>query len=1116
MTPSEAGRELARAAALVRSTGRRTAFWRGAAFIGPLLVILLSTMWLPDGWLGRPGSLLPMLLGLGALGTLGVAGLVVGGSMRGCRLRSRVVEIERARGLARGDLLGAIELGEDVEAGGLADLHRMRVATGLQGVSARELLPKSLNRARTARRFALPVLGVVLALLAAGLFENPVSARSAAGALARPWTVTFPPPPPPLQLGPPGGQVLRGSAFDVTISASGRSSVLLVQARSGTPPRRDRVAVVDGIAAARIEAVDEVIRFWAEDGLGGVTDTFSVVPLDALTVTDLRVALDYPPYLGRTRDVLSGHITRLDAPAGTQLTLNVRTNHPIDRMGLARTRAAGIDTVVLAVASNAVTAAATVVVTDSVLLSWWIVPQDSVPGMHIPSPIMVHVRPDERPTVSLVYPGEDLVLGLDQTLALVIDARDDHGLAEVGLSWWRESAGGRSDRPAYEALSGAHGARRMVLRPTLDLEAGEFVPGDEIVYYATARDANPVTPPAVSDTFRARLASLDELRSRVALRTEDLLQDTRSLEERAGDLSDGAQDARRRSPGRSQEPGQSGAVERADFGATQEARNLLAEAREIEADLERMREDLREAGSDLADSPLVDSDLQQRLAELEQLFEEILESGLRERIEALEQSLRGLDREGLSEALGEFARQSANLEERLEQALGLMERVALEQSLEGARQTAENLARRQERISDSVGAADRAVDQDQVATESEALAERVDELAARLDEQQAGESADRANEGANDARQAASHGRSAAQEARKDRGSDRPGLSEEAGRAATALARAERSLSAAGQALSTDWRAEALEAVNRATTESLELAREQKRLVERLRSGDRPEDLAGQQSAVREGLDNLSQSLAEAGRKTALMDRRTGPAAAQAGREMDALARSLSSGSAQRSEAMQQGEAAMEALSDLAGSLLAGRRQMEAASSATGMEEALDRLAGMGRQQAGINSESGELFGLMPGGQALRDRLASLAARQEAVSEDLRDLAGDPAARVLGSRPAGLAAEADEVARRLSAGALDRETLERQEQLFRRLLDAGRSLEKDERDANRREATSARPRVAFLPEGGAVEELGPRYPYPDGAVLEALTAAQRRLVYEYFDRLNGEVSGDGP
>jgi hypothetical protein len=1113
--PNEASRELARVAALVRSTGRRIALWRGAVAGIPLLAILVATGLLPREWMARPGSFLPMALASLGLSTFAAAGLVAGFSMRANRLRRVVPEIEAARGLARGDLLGAIELDEQGgEGAGLASLHRARVAGALRGRSARDLLPGSVERLRATRRIAIPGFGVVLTVLAVGLLGGRGSGQSILATLARPWSVTFPPPPPPLRISPPGGEVLRGTALDIVVTASGRTRVLLAQSLSGTPTRWDTVSVVNGVAAVRIHPVEEVIRFWARDEKGSVTDTFSVVPLDPLTVTALQVELDYPPYLGRTRDVVSGYVTRLDVPAGTKLGLTARTNHPIRHMGLVRQRAGGTDTVSLEIDTDRATGS--VVATDSATLSWSLVPREQVPGLRAPPAIVLSVRADEAPTVSVRYPGEDTLLGLAQALSLVIEARDDHGLAEVGVAWWRESTGGRSDPPVYERLSGSAG-RRLLLRPTIDLEAAGFLPGDEIVYYATARDSRPGSEAVVSDTFRARLSALDELRDEWAHQAEELVEETRSIRERAGDLSDEAQDAGRRISARSLEAQQAEAADRADFGATREARDLLGEAREIESDLERLREELGQARSGLESSPLLDTDLQERLGELEALFQEILQSGLRERIEALEQSLRGLDRGELHSALAEFARQSRDLEERLDRALGLMERVALEQSLESARQTAEDLAARQERMAASDLADEEwAERQEEVAAEAEALSDRVDELADRLDGQQAPDAADRGREAADQARAAASRMRSAAGNVGERPSESRPAPGREAEEAASAMESAERSLAIASETLTEDWQAEAMQVVSRATAETLELAKEQERVLENLRSGEPPEELSGRQAAVREGLDNISQSLAEAGRKTALMDRRAGPAAARAGREMDALGESLSGGAARKSEAMRQGEAAMEALGDLAGSLMASRREMAEATSATGMEEALERLAGMGKQQAGLNSESGELFMFMQGGQSIEDRLGSLAARQDAVSEDLRDLAGDPAARELGARPAELASEADEIARRLAAGSLDRETLARQEQLFRQLLDAGRSLEKDERDANRREATTARPRLTLRPDGGTVEEASPRYPYPEEGQLEGLTASQRRLVYEYFDRLNGAPPGDRP
>jgi hypothetical protein len=872
------------------------------------------------------------------------------------------------------------------------------------------------------------------------------------------------------------------------------------------PTRWDTVPVEDGVAAVRIAPVDEVVRFWAEDDLGGVSDTFVVVPLDPLMITDLRIELDYPAYLGREKETLTGVIRALQVPSGTALNFTVRTNHPVGTVGLDRQGPAGRDTVLLEVLSDL--ASGTLKAAYGGQLSWWLVAAGTVPGISVPPPIELSVKADAVPSVIFLYPGQDRPLGMDRSLPLVIEAQDDHGLSAVGLTWWRESSGDIRDAPVHERLADGGGARRLVLRPVLDFAGSGFLPGDEIVYFATASDSNPRSVAAVSDTFRARISNLEEVRDEVARRTETLAEETRALAERVSELSDEARDAERRSA-RTADTESVGAAERSDFAATQEARDLLGGAREIEAELARVYEELGEARTDVDASALVDPDLQRSLEELERLFDEILDSGLRERIEALEESLRRLAHDDLQSAVADLSRQSRDLQDRLDQALGLMERVALEQSLETVRQNAQDLAYGQEReAAEAGGGENRAARQADLAEQSEELADRIDELVERLAGQQAPDPAERAREAAGEARSSAASMRDAARQAAGDDGSAAGGSSRQARTAAAQMQSAERSLAAAGQSLAEDWREDAMQVVGKATSEALELAREQEQIVEQLRAGQQPEELSGRQSAVREGLDNLSQSLADAGRKTALLDRRAGPAAARAGEEMDAALNSLSGGAAGSREATQQGQSAMEALGDLAGALMSSRRSMAEASSATGMEEALEKLAGMGRRQGAVNSETGELFMLMRGGQAIDERLQAVAARQQELSRELRDLAGDPAVGSLPGRPEELAGDADEIARALTAGVLDRETLSRQERLFQRLLDAGRSLEKDERDANRRESTSARPRLAPSPATNGVLESGPRYPYPEEDSMEGLTTAQRRMVYEYFDLLN--------
>ena len=92
----------------------------------------------------------------------------------------------------------------------------------------------------------------------------------------------------------------------------------------------------------------------------------------------------------------------------------------------------------------------------------------------------------------------------------------------------------------------------------------------------------------------------------------------------------------------------------------------------------------------------------------------------------------------------------------------------------------------------------------------------------------------------------------------------------------------------------------------------------------------------------------------------------------------------------------------------------------------------------------------------------------------------------------------------------MEGGRIDGTTLARQQQLFRRLLDAGRSLEKDEReDSNKREARAAKGDEQFTPTNtDATGKNATKFREPDWNELRGLTADERRAILDYFKRIN--------
>ena len=113
----------------------------------------------------------------------------------------------------------------------------------------------------------------------------------------------------------------------------------------------------------------------------------------------------------------------------------------------------------------------------------------------------------------------------------------------------------------------------------------------------------------------------------------------------------------------------------------------------------------------------------------------------------------------------------------------------------------------------------------------------------------------------------------------------------------------------------------------------------------------------------------------------------------------------------------------------------------------------------------------------------------------------------------LPGRPEQLAPEARRLADRLESGHLDRATLERQQQLFRRLLDAGRSLQNDQESDPERRSETARQQLVRVPAATTPREAALRYPPPTWAQLKALTPAERAMVLDYFQRLNAPAPG---
>jgi hypothetical protein len=199
---------------------------------------------------------------------------------------------------------------------------------------------------------------------------------------------------------------------------------------------------------------------------------------------------------------------------------------------------------------------------------------------------------------------------------------------------------------------------------------------------------------------------------------------------------------------------------------------------------------------------------------------------------------------------------------------------------------------------------------------------------------------------------------------------------------------------------------------------------------------------------------------------------------------------------------------AAQALNQALSSLVRDRERVNSANSASGFSEMLEQMKQLAQQQGSLNGEMQGLQ-LLPGGpqgQQAQQQARALARQQREVAEGLQDVSDlDPTGRL-----DALAQEAKQVAQALDRGGPDPTVAARQQQLYRRLLDAGRFMEQEQRDdQGPRESRGADGRGATRATGAMSGREALRFQAPDWNDLRGLSAEERRLVYEYFRRLNG-------
>ena len=1098
---------------VARNAGVMLAVWAAGS-----VTLLLVAAWVLAGPQGFPqGSNVPAVFDALALCLLGAGWLGLRRWLSQLTESELASNIERAAGIRPGLVEGALELSRTTPHGASAALAGravVGVVRDLEGRAQEQLAGRLGESVRLWTRRGLGFTTVMVLTFMVQTVMSPTRSGHVIRAVTSPISTLRDPVLPGLAVQPGDIEVLRGTDVELDISAAGRLTIDVAWQAAGDIARSESVDVTDGRARYSFRTVSANIEYRVVDEAGNASPTYRIVPVDPLFVSDLVLSVAYPPHTGLPSDEYRGDPPPLRLPAGSTVVFEGLTSRPLSSVQL-------VDSVgeeVLSFETDETNFRAQWAPSVSGSFEWVFRDQMGGAAEIQPEPIDVTVVPDAAPIIRIPLPGRDTIMPLNFRQPLLLESGDDYGLRRIELVAFRVTSFGERLEPVAQGLN-AGGQRAILARPLLDLRSWGLLPGDTVRYYARAIDNSPAAQVGVSEEYVLRMPEAAEMRREA----EDAFEEVADrLEELAAEADRQATENREQAlesatPRGLEEEGQND--EDAQFQEREELEAALEEQRQMSAAVDSMRQEMEALEQMMEEAGQADPELRRQLEELQEMLQQMTGDDLQRRMEEMAEALEQENMGDANQALEEMAEEQENFRDRLEEALERFQRAALEQDFRATTSEVEELARQEQALADAMKEGDdpelRAQQQEDLAQQAEVLEENMaslEERLAEIGEQEASQGVQEARERSEQARQRMAEAQQQSQQGESQR------AGEEAQQAADEMQEAAEEMQQAMAEMAQQQMEKVQRAMLQTADDALSLARRQNQLSEQMQgaSQDRLAQMRAEQASMLQGVQNIAENL-QLATEGAMGENRE--LSAQMGLAMESLQNTIEAMEGRRGgtpSATAQAEQAIGDLNQLALMAIANAEQMGQQGQGQGGEEVSEQLEQLAQQQGDIMNQSTQLMPMQLGEQAMQQQMQQMSEGQQSVASDLGDLADEPGAEESLGDLQQLAQEAKAIAEEMVAqGRLTPEMIQRQERLFHRLLDAGRSLEREEfseeRESEQPEAFE-RGQVMSL----TADQMGVmQYELPDGTQLQRLSPAVRQLVLQYFERLNRARPGGG-
>ncbi len=620
----------------------------------------------------------------------------------------------------------------------------------------------------------------------------------------------------------------------------------------------------------------------------------------------------------------------------------------------------------------------------------------------IKEPIHIYSIPDLPPMVSIFYPGYNINLPRNMKLDIGIRCSDDYGLKSATFYY--------TFKKGYKKyLNLQPGAVEDTIFFEWDLSKLNLLPGDEVSYYVIIKDnAGYKTK---SKVYYVYFPSMEQIYEEVVKKEDEMSKDMKLLYSRHKKQMEDTKRLHKKLL----------AERQASWAEQEKLRQIIKNEKGVSEKIEAWKQELEKTIKKLNESVILDRKSVERLKEITRILKELAPEKLRQALNRLENAL-NKNPEDLEKALKDMKEHQKELAESLKRTLELLKRFQQEERLKELAETAHKLAEEQKKILD-------VLKEDSLSAQKEQsrLDKKIKDLADDL--------------------QLLSRSKNLESEIKKALARMSENTREMVNLSArdkeVGLSKLSADLDQLYKNLTKSRRANLYKNLLATLKQVIAISKQEERLLKE----NIPKKARFQQDII-QATRTIAESLYTQQTRSLYVSPTIGKRLARAIIKME-TAKGLFEKKRRGKEFVKQ---SMAELNIVAFQILQSLKNVASGESSTGMDKFLQILSDISKGEMSISQGLMNILPIPSQGPSARQRaqLKSLARKQGKLRQALESLKNEPGIGELGDMIEKLAREMKEMEQQLYQYRIDRQLIRRQQRLITRLLDAQRSIRKED------------------------------------------------------------------